>query len=210
MTESERRASYNNVRILIESSRILNPQFSDGVLHFTGAQIELLRNVAQYLDRPTTFVAQYEPQYYITPDSDDWDSITEIVASLQEILMGNNNVIFGYSDRWHENLGNTAGADGTYQSATGPVPNGYVYVLQHIYITNETGARGKATVYAQDDVSLVKLNVTIAPGQNEITDWTGSVTLRYGDRAGVTMESCLTGDVLNAHLWGYKMQVPTT
>lgn len=209
MSEEELRVSYNSTRILIESSRVLNPQFSDAVLHITAPQIEMLRNIVYYLTRPTTFVDTYHEGYYMMPDSDDQDIIMSIVADLENTLMGNNNVIFGYFDRWHENLGAVVSADGTYQSATGAVPTGYVYVLQHIYITNQTGSRGKATVYAQDDVSLVKLNVTVTPVRYGLTDWTGSVTLRSGDRAGVTMESCLENDVIDAHLWGYKMQVPS-
>lgn len=210
MGEEERRKSYIPSRILIESTRVLNPQFADGVLHISGAQIEMLRNVVHYLGRRDTFVDVYHSGYYIIPDWEDWDIIASIVASLEEVLMGNNNAIFGYFDRWHENLGAIAGASGTYQSMTGPVPNGYVYVLQHIYITNQTGSRGKATVHVQHDVSQVDLNVTVAPNQYEITDYIGSITLRYGDRAGVIMESCIEDDVVDAHLWGYMMQVPTT
>lgn len=88
MSEPWRRKKYYNKRVLIETSRILDPQFSDGLLCITGAQIEMLRNLMQYLKRRSTFVSSYETGYYIAPSEEEWDDLQAIVADLEETLMG--------------------------------------------------------------------------------------------------------------------------
>ena len=54
----------------------------------TGAQLEMLRNLTQYLHRRSTFVAETHEGYYLAADNDDWDSIQAVVAELEETLMG--------------------------------------------------------------------------------------------------------------------------
>jgi len=131
MSEAERRRSYLEHRVLIESARVLSPQYADAVVYLSGAQLELLRNVTQYLRRQDTYVDEHKLGYYVMPDADDYDSILEIVADLEEALMGNPNTLWGYKDRWHDpTLVQSVGAASTYASSDA-VPEGYVYVLEH-------------------------------------------------------------------------------
>lgn len=88
MFDIVRRRSYNTLRVLIESSRILNPQLDDSLICLSGAEIELLRNLTQYLHRQDSFVATYNAGYYLTPDQEAWDDLQAIVADLEEKLMG--------------------------------------------------------------------------------------------------------------------------
>ena len=88
MAESWRVKRYYKPRVLIDVGRILDPQFDDVLLCITGAQLEMLRNLTQYLHRHSTFVATYEASRYLTADNSDWDSIQAIVAELEETLMG--------------------------------------------------------------------------------------------------------------------------
>lgn len=88
VSETERRLRYDNRRVLIETERVLDPQFRSTLLTLTGAQIELLRNVVAYLNQSSTFVTEYFDTYYLTPTASEWDKLAAIVADLEETLMG--------------------------------------------------------------------------------------------------------------------------
>lgn len=88
MSEVWRRKTYYDPRVLIDVGRVLEPRFGDSMLCITGAQLELLRNLTQYLHRRSTFADEYYTDYYICADNDDWDALQAIVAELEETLMG--------------------------------------------------------------------------------------------------------------------------
>lgn len=88
MTETWRRKPYYRPRVLISTERVLSPQFDDSLLCITGAQLEMLRNLMQYLHRRSTFVSENQDGYYLVADNDDWDAIQVVVADLEETLMG--------------------------------------------------------------------------------------------------------------------------
>ena len=88
MSEQWRRKRYYEPRVLIDVERILDPQFGDILVCLTGPQVEMLRNLTQYLHRRSTFVSEYHAQHYLAPDNDEWDNIQEIVSDLEDILMG--------------------------------------------------------------------------------------------------------------------------
>ena len=88
MSDVWRHKTYYKPRVLIDTQRILNPQFDDALLCITGAQNEMLRNLMQYLKRRSTFAEGYTESYYLSPDTNDWDTIQAIVADLEETLMG--------------------------------------------------------------------------------------------------------------------------
>ena len=143
MVDPTRRRKMRYDRVLIEAERILSPQFDDGVLYFTGAQIELMRNVTQYLRRLETYVSEYHAGYYITPAAEDYDELMAIVADLEEVLMGNPNTIWGYADRWSDEKDREGIGGGYTWVETDPVPEGYVYVLEHWSIWHtDTVTRG--------------------------------------------------------------------
>lgn len=88
MSESWRRKAYYNKRVLIETARVLSPQGEDALLCITGAQLEMLCNLTQYLRRRSTYASEYANDYYLAPTEAEWDSILAIVADLEETLMG--------------------------------------------------------------------------------------------------------------------------
>jgi len=83
-----RRKTYYKPRVLISTERILDPQFEDALLCITGAQLEMLRNLMQYLRRRSTFAQSESDTGYLTPNTGDWYTIQAIVADLEETLMG--------------------------------------------------------------------------------------------------------------------------
>lgn len=75
-------------RVLIDTARVLDPQFSDSVLCITGAQLEMLRNLTQYLHRRSSFVSEYHEGHYLCATNEEWDALQAEVAELEETLMG--------------------------------------------------------------------------------------------------------------------------
>ncbi len=208
MGEVERRRGYGWNRILIESERILDPEFKDAIVFLSGAQVELLRNITQYLNRLGTYAAEYNEGYYLVPTDEDFDDILEIVADLEETLMGNPNTIWGYKDRWVEQVEYDVVGDGSYDVNSDPVPNGYVYTLQSLVCRNLT--TGTSTVpKLRSNGILVPIGQAVGSAATvyRIVDGIG-YTLKYGDRALVRFYNCLDGDELEMFLWGYKMVVP--
>lgn len=88
MPNEWRRKAYYDKRVLIDTERILDPQFDDSVLCLTGAQLELIRNLMQYLHRRSTFASEYELGYYLAPTEQEWDNLQVIVADLEDTIMG--------------------------------------------------------------------------------------------------------------------------
>ena len=88
MGEEWRRKTYYKPRVMISTDRVIDPQSDDALLCITGAQLEMLRNITQYLRRRSTFSEDETAVGYLSPDTADWDTIQAIVADLEEKLMG--------------------------------------------------------------------------------------------------------------------------
>lgn len=88
MSETWRHKTYYKPRVLISTERVLDPQFADGLICLTGAELEMVRNLTQYLHRRSTFAESESAAGYLTPDTADWDTIQALVANLEEKIMG--------------------------------------------------------------------------------------------------------------------------
>ena len=208
VSESERRRNYRYNRVLIDSERILDPQFDDAVVFLSGAQVEMLRNVTQYLRRLETYVDERHLGYYITPDATDYDDILEIVADLEETLMGNPNTIWGYAAQWAEWLGETKSGDGAFFAVTAAVPADYVYVLQSAFVRNATTAKPAASITAYVDAKDYTLARALTLAGTAPLEWNGCITLKEGDYIKMYIAGCLNGDSIRSGVVGYKMVVP--
>lgn len=208
MTEQERTTTYKSYRVLIETENVLNSAFNQQVVHLTGGQLDILRNLMQYANERTSFVSTYETGYYLTPDDDDWDELGNIISDLEVKLMGDDNVVIGYNDRIHENLSFTLTSDGDYIAATGAVPAGEVWQVQLVTIRNNTAVRGYTSIALLDDVTLTLLEIASGLAVSVPLSFKGSITLKVGDRVQVRAYGGLTGDAIDAHVWGYIMKVP--
>jgi len=193
---------------MIESARILDPQFNDAVVYLTGAQIELLRNVSGYLRRLETYTAEYHLGWYLTPTAGDYDQLMAIVADLEEKLMGNENTIWGYKDQHCESYAGTKSGDGTYQQWGSAVPAGEVWVLQQVLLVNTTGARGRIDLMVDTSEGLLYLDSVGAPGTDAVV-WTGALVMEEGNSLEITQLLCLNGDVMRGGMIAATMDVPT-
>lgn len=196
-------------RVIVDSKAFLNTEFNDAVLFLTGGHIELMRNLMQYANRRSTWVSDYYIGYYLEPTDADWNLIQQSVAELEYVLMGNNNVIFGYNERIHEWLGGTKTGAGQYNALSTAVPAGYVHRIEAISIRNVTGTRGGTGIFVIGDATYYAIKYDSTPVIYIPLLVTGCFTLEAGDQVNVRMAGCLDGDVIEAGLWGYRMEVPT-
>jgi hypothetical protein len=117
------------------------------------------------------------------------------------------NLLFGYYDRYVENLGNTNAPSGTYTKNGTSVPSGQIWVVNCIGFVNATGARGQVAlvVVAGGVTCYLKTNPTPTTGVPDIV--TGNFVLKSGDYVLVQQYSVVSGDYLIAYALGYKMKV---
>lgn len=208
MSESERRRKYRYDRVLIESARVLDPQFDDAVVYLTGAQIEMLRNMTQYLNRLDTYVSEQFMGYYLAPTAEDYDSILAIVSDMEEVLMGNPNTIWGYDDRVTFNQNYVKSGDGDLQVELFEVPAGYVYKLDIVTARNATTVTTQEhTMYDGSLAFHVKTFSAQPANVFSVSDHLPMV-FKEGDMYHVKFFGCLNGDVLRVRGWGSRMVVP--
>lgn len=208
MSESERRRGYRYNRVLIETERVLDPQYADAVVFLSGAQIEMLRNVTQYLRRPETYATDYELGYYLTPTVEDYDSILAIVADLEETLMGNPNTIWGYNDTYSERQDEDHDTTGWKLLDGTTVPAGYIYVATAITVKFNSGTLENMSIYLHMPGYDIQIAMDKAPVLGETLTITGVFPLKEGQwvRAGFTVLTQPCRCFL--YVSGYKMVVP--
>lgn len=199
---------YSYARVLIVASRVLDSQFPAVSIELSGAQLEMLRNMTQYLNERTTFVDTYWENYYEIPGNDDWDAILAIVADLEAKLMGNGNTTFGYEDRLFLTVTHVKSGSGAYTLNVGIVPAGYVYVLNVMMSVN---ADKTVTQRHLLTAGAVQAEVAIFIDQ-ESPKWATNdrqhYILKEDDSFRVKFEACDDGDTLIGRVWGYRMAVP--
>jgi hypothetical protein len=209
MAESDRRHKYAYNRVLIETERILDPQFDDAVVFLSGAQLEMLRNVTQYLNRRNTYVSEQFLDYYLAPTVADYDVILAIVADMEESLMGNPNTIWGYDDRWEELVEHTMIGAGSYNLVTANVPDGYVYTLQALVLRNiGTAVVTSPYIRGLDTENIIGQLVETESNVYRILNALTYV-LKVDDKVVVRFINCEDADEIEMRLWGYKTVVPT-
>lgn len=205
---TEQRCSYAYHRVLIDSARVLDSQFADAVIQVTGAQLEMLRNMTQYLTRLTTYVSEYKPGYYLTPTVEDYDTILAVVAELEEVLMGNENLLWGYHERWSALYDHTKVGAGNYSLDGTAVAEGYVHVLEG---TAHRDIGSAVTQLAKLDGGAVIIPIGVqeqSPSSYYAIEPGLRYTMEEGDKVTCTFYQAQDGDVLQLYAWGYKMKLP--
>lgn len=206
---SEQRYGYTYHRVLIESARVLSPQFSDAVIYVTGAQLEMLRNMTQYLHRLSTYVSDYQPGYYLSPTVEDYDDILAVVADLEDVLMGNPNTIWGYYDRWDENDWREGVGTADVFVDLSTVPEGEVWILEEAYVFHEADTTKELKVYADGGGDYFYLLRFPSASPIIYHRWAGRLVLKEGDHLGAWVVAPGDGKIVEFHVWGSKMKVPT-
>ena len=208
MSESERRHGYGYNRVLIETDRILDPQFAGAVVFLSGAQIEMLRNVTQYLNRHETYVSAQFPGYYLTPTTADYDDILEIVADLEETLMGNPNTIWGFHSQYLETETEVSVGDPSTYVETDAVASGYVSVVQSISFYHVGGVPCAVNLIVNvGGANPILYSNDALPSSEKVLVPVG-VTLIEGQTIQLKVVALPVDELATLRCLGYTMKVP--
>lgn len=230
MSEAERRRGYSDARVLLETSRVLDPQFSDGFLCISGAHLEMLRSLCQYLRRPGTFVTTYGDGYYLTPTTAEWDALQAIVAELEESLMGCNEVeslltdIRGYLagigfdaqllrqmatllDANEEDAISSAGGTHEYITFT-TVPEDYLVIVTGVSGHCTSAAFGPLTLEWYDGAAWRRIWREAACLVNLPYGYLGEMTLHPGQALRLDFGGTSSGNTLRGLMFAYRVEQP--
>lgn len=208
MVDTERKRHYRSARVLISGPRVITPQFAGTTITLTGGQVELLRNITQYLHRRSTFVGAYYDQYYLTVNDDDWDEISAIIADLEEKLMGSDNILFGYNDRYAVEQWDTSNTAGPYACNLPGPPDGEMWRVFGISCYRNTNADTTARCVLVIPTKQINMDEIETPAINTPYRLDVDCILKHGDNLTVAYQGCTNGEVLITSAWGYKMKVP--
>jgi hypothetical protein len=87
MSETWRKKRYYKPRVILPTSDILDNPFPGRLVYLSGAETSLIRNLLAYAHRRVTFATTYADSYYLTPTTEEWDLLQELVANLEDTLM---------------------------------------------------------------------------------------------------------------------------
>lgn len=208
MSEEERQFRYVYDRILIESSRVNDSDFPDITVHLTGQELEILRNIMSYATRRTTFVGEYYDSYYRVADDTDWVVIESIVAELENKLMGDGNVTFGFNDVYQESESDDDVGTPTAELTFSLVPEGEVWVITQWVAVNEDTRTTNSILRIETPTAVFNCAARHPDVANHKVGTSVHVAIGYGQRVQVVFEGCSMGDVVRAWVSGYKMLVP--
>ncbi|MCK5292681.1 MAG: hypothetical protein KAR39_11785 [Thermoplasmata archaeon] len=194
--------------MLVDAKAFLNTTISDGVLFFTAGQIELMRNLMQYANRRSTWVSDYYIGYYLSPDDTDWDLIQERVADLEETLMGNVNILWGYEDTLRVKVVEPDAIAGTNILETGAVPEGKVWLVNLVRGWNATSQSSSTNIGVYSDGSNYPLDDLVTPPSGSDVRFTGHLPLKEGDKIRFTSWGTTLNDDLYLIVVGSIMDVP--
>lgn len=116
-------------------------------------------------------------------------------------------MLWGYSVSWGEDLSGTASGT-TYHAYSAPVPSGYVYVLQALFVRDITRAVTAiwVEVVKSDGIQVrIAERFSVSTGQSVI--YNGEICLAAGDRVHIEVAGTASGDDIRSRLCGYKMRI---
>lgn len=116
-------------------------------------------------------------------------------------------LLWGYTDRYSEDLGGTKSGAGQYVGTGTSVPAGEVWTVNFVTLRNQTGSRGAGLLMVHDGSLYYRFAYEASSTQSIPLIFTGSLPLKEGDYIQVRMDACSDNDVLQAGVWGYKMAV---
>jgi len=208
MSESERQYKYRDDRILIEASRVMTPQFSGCVVHLTGSDLEMLRNLTTYLHVKSSWVSSYGNGYYMVPDDTDWDTLQALVAELELTLMGNNNTIFGYNDRVAEEKIKLGALAGLNTLTTPAVPSNEMWCITSITVFNGISVSSPLVLRAMLGTKAHYIFMKNSQPAGIPINVQTQLYMKEGDTIECDFFGTTYGDNLYLLIAGYSMIVP--
>ncbi len=207
MSEENAQHSYVETEVLIDSARVLSSSFPSIGVVLAGNELEILRNMLNYATRRRTFVGAYHDNYYLVADDDDWLDIESIVAVLEEKLMGNDNVLWGYGEQLVIREDNTTTGAGAFVQSHDDVPADEVWIVTGVSFFSDK-ATGIVNIYARAPVAAIGLVATQSMSINKyVAPPIGRLVLEEGDNIEFSWSGLSASQRIISNVWGYKMNV---
>ena len=116
-------------------------------------------------------------------------------------------MLWGYYDRWQEDLSLVMPSAGNYAALSTAVPEGYVYVLEIAAVRNATRAAGPASVQMMVGDTGIPMLWKASVVQWEPLLFAGRATMKEGDQIQLVMNVCQQDDEIQAFVHGHKMRL---
>lgn len=134
--------------------------------------------------------------------------LTDALTALQIIdgFADAQNLLFGYQDRWLEEVVDLNAVAPDTHVLTAQVPPGEIWILQAASAQNNMrGQQIRFQVY--DGTTVARFSVQTSSAAGVPVAWSGTITLKEDDRIRVSFMLCTAGDDLYVWLMGYKMKI---
>jgi len=162
----------------------------------------------QYARQRDGWVSEYESSTYLIPDDAAWGDIDSIIADLEKTLMGNDNVIWGYSDVYGERLEELPLPAGTSTKYSTTVPAGEVWVVTGISAVVISASITRLTLGAYVGAAWMDVYGVESPVSRMHYVLYPALRLGPGGRMLSQVRDATAGDTLATSWWGYKMTIP--
>jgi len=116
-------------------------------------------------------------------------------------------MVFGYSDRWAENVSDIASGASNAVAQTAVVPAGCIYVLQQAEAFHNAAAAVELSATPTVGALVCPLVHSLGADPWVHYSWTGSLVLKAGDRITATATAPGDGKIVYLNVWGYKMKI---
>jgi len=116
-------------------------------------------------------------------------------------------MVWGFTDRWFELVFTLDATLGSNDLVTAVVPPGYVYRAEWQSVINGTRNPSRIWFAIWAGATGVIYEDQPGPGANTRAYYRLPVTLKAGDKIGVTIGDCGAGDDIFYRVWGTKMKI---
>lgn len=116
-------------------------------------------------------------------------------------------VIWGYTNRWAEATNTTSTGGGTTVVTSTPVPEGYVYVLEHYMCYHDDPVERPLVIEGTDGSINLTFKTEAALATSAPSFGKHRLTLKQDDFIRVIVWGLATGKIIYLRVWGYMMKV---
>jgi hypothetical protein len=201
------RMAYRDDRVLLDLRRILTLYGLGQVVHLTEADLEMMRNMCQYLHRRSTWCFEYEQGFYYAADDGDFDTIEALVSGLEDKLMPTSVDVWGYTDTVELAATTIVSGPGPLELVLGTVPANTVWrLLTTVAVNANTSCVQIRWIVRRSGTDYI---VYTQEGPTAAVWYSRSVDLvcASDDQVIVWFASNQAGDTLIANALGYAMSV---
>jgi len=122
--------------------------------------------------------------------------------------MGNENVIFGYNNRYAVEQWDTSNVAGAYACNLPGPPDGEMWYVFGVSCYRNTNSSTTARCVLVIPTKQINMDEIDTPSINKPYRLNVDCILKHGDNITVAYQGCTNGEILITSAWGFKMKIP--